>query len=229
MLRHTLLRTFAVASFCLVTSTALAQESASGLAIGLRTGYALPAGKIGGFSDRTEGMDLADGVSGMIPLWLDVGYRLNPNIYLGAFFQYGFGIINEDTNPNCNNCSVHDLAFGLDASYRFLPGSPFNPWAGVAVGYENLGLKTSAQVLGQTFTSDSNVKGFQFLTLQFGGDFMASPTLAVGPYINFSIGQYDRWSGTQTGLGGSTSTSGDISNAKTHEWLTLGVRGQFNL
>jgi len=71
-------------------------------------------------------------------------------------------------------------------------------------------------------------KGLQFLILEAGGDFKASPDLAVGPFVNFTLGQYSRSSNHQTIAGTPEDQSGDLP-AATHEWLTLGIRGQYNL
>src|SRR5260370_23228545 len=114
-----------------------------GLALGLRLGYAIPMGKVAEPSTtpanaNASGGDLSDGVSGMIPIWLDVGYRLNPNIFIGGFFQYGFGIVNKDTHPACGSCATHDIAFGADVHYHIMPPAPFDPWVGPGTGHEIL-------------------------------------------------------------------------------------------
>src|SRR6478735_7864704 len=64
-----------------VSSISLAQSSQgkeSGLALGLRLGYALPMGKVGavatvGGTANTTNDNLSDGFTGMVPIWLDVG------------------------------------------------------------------------------------------------------------------------------------------------------------
>src|SRR5438105_4003214 len=52
--------------------------------LGLRLGYALPMGNL------AEGAKLGDGISGQIPIWIDAGYMVTPNILLGLYGQYGF-------------------------------------------------------------------------------------------------------------------------------------------
>jgi len=169
----------------------------------------------------------------MIPLWLDAGYRFNPALYLGAFFQYGFGFVNTDKATLCKqdgiSCSVHDLAFGANLHYHILPDAEFDPWIGAGFGYEFLtaNVSGSTTILGQTITADGSttIKGFQFLVLEAGGDFKATPAFAVGPFVNFALGKYTSYSSTANG----TERSGDLQNTGLHEWLTLGVRGQYNL
>jgi len=59
----------------------------TGVEIGVRTGYAIPLGNAAGDAD------LDQLYSGIIPLWFDLGYRLTPNVMIGGYFQYGFGLV----------------------------------------------------------------------------------------------------------------------------------------
>ena len=179
---------------------------------------------------NTANDNLSDGVIGMVPIWLDLGYRVNPSIYVGGFFQYGFGFVNKDKSPGCNqglNCSVHDIAFGADIHYHILPAAQFDPWVGAGVGYEILGVSLSGAVQGFNFDTSGKITGFQFLSLQAGGDFKASPDVAIGPFLTFALGQFSGYSSTDNKSG--TTISGDLTDTGMHEWLTIGVRGQFNL
>jgi outer membrane protein W len=222
------------------SSTALAQTD-SGLALGLRVGYAIPMGKAGAVPSQTGAANtrkdgLPDTVTGMVPLWFDVGYRLNPALYLGAFFQYGFAFVNKDNVTGCDqgiSCSAHDISFGANLHYHILPDAPFDPWLGVGFGYEFLtGSESGSVVLGgQNITIDGSttLKGFQFLVLEAGGDFKATPALAVGPFVNFALGKYATYSSSVTLSSTSQDRSGDVQDSGLHEWLTFGLRGQYNL
>ena len=223
----------AIGMVCLA-SAASAQTPAGkpdGLALGLRLGYALPMGKVAeptpsAMNTSASGGDLSDAVTGMIPIWIDAGYRVNPNLFIGGFFQYGFGIVNKDKNPGCGSCSAHDIAFGADVHYHILPAASFDPWVGAGIGYEIFGFSasTTAPIIGNVDVSTS-FSGLQFLTLQAGGDFKVTPDFAVDPFVNFALGQYSSQSATLNGMEG----SGDIQSKALHEWLTIGARGQFNL
>ena len=35
----------------------------------------------------------------MLPVWLDLGYRLNPSWYVGGYFQWGAAFVNGDLCP----------------------------------------------------------------------------------------------------------------------------------
>ncbi len=224
------------------SSTVFAQSS-SGLALGLRSGYAIPMGKAGALPTSATGGavdpnkdNLHDSITGMVPLWFDVGYRVNPAVYVGGFFQYGFAFVNKDVASACNqgiSCSAHDVAFGANLHYHILPDAQFDPWVGAGLGYELITASESGSVTiaNATFNVDGSttLKGFQFLVLEAGGDLKATPDFAVGPFVNFALGQYSTWSSNTTANGVTQDQSGDLQDTGMHEWLTIGLRGQYNL
>jgi outer membrane protein W len=171
--------------------------------IGLRLGYALPMGS------AAKNDKMSDNASGMIPIWLDLGYMISPNIMFGAYGQYGLVSL-----KNCNgDCSARDLRLGLQGQYHFSPTEKFDPWFGLGIGYEKLSSTRSGR--------DESLGGFEFVNLHAGMDYKVSPALGVGPFISFSLGQY------------SSASAGDISvdipEKALHQWLTLGIRGAFTL
>src|SRR5262249_31143389 len=93
-----------------------ATKSEYGLAFGLRTGYAIP------MVSAESNSNLSDSITGMVPIWIDAGFRFSPYVYLGAFFQYGFGIV--PSNSGCNttgvSCSESDLRLGANVHYHFV-------------------------------------------------------------------------------------------------------------
>src|SRR6187551_341261 len=141
MPRHTVTVTALAAALvaALPTGASAAELPAPGLEIGARVGYAFSAGNIGAPPNGTD-QNLSDFVSGQWPLWLDLGYRFTPSWYVGGFFQYGFGTVNEDEQPGCRNanvtCSASDVRAGLMGRYQFAVAGPLLPWLGFGVGYE---------------------------------------------------------------------------------------------
>src|SRR5262245_48031547 len=79
-----------------------AQEGAAreaGVEVGFRTGYALPFGMVAeGLADP----NMTEMVSGSVPLWFDLGYRVTPNVLVGAYFQYGIGFAGDFLNNACH-------------------------------------------------------------------------------------------------------------------------------
>jgi opacity protein-like surface antigen len=192
---------------------------------GARVGFGVPLGSEGRTAGDTASNNLSDDLSAVLPLWLDVGYRINPNVYVGAFFQYAFGFINNDQNPMCSqsgvSCSASDIRLGANVHYHFSPGQPFDPWFGLGVGYEWLKLGVSAT--GNS--ADVTAGAIEFANLQLGGDFMVSPTFSCGPFVSFSLGQYQSIKVS----GGGMSINMDITDKAMHEWLLFGFKGAFDI
>lgn len=225
------------AALLTVSAASAFADGPTGIELGLRTGYALPFGNASGGSTfttttgtttattMTTGSSLSDGVSGQIPLWVDVGYRFTPNFYIGGFFQYGFAFIPNTAATGCGqsgvSCSGHDVMFGADAHYHVLPDAPFDPWIGLGFGYETLTFNLSQG----SQSADVSGSGWQFVNFQVGGDYHVMPSFGVGPFVALSLGQY---SSVSVSSGGST-TSTDIANKAMHEWLTFGLRGVYDI
>jgi hypothetical protein len=237
MIRST--TTFGLLFGILSLTAAASAETApkpSGISLGLRTGYAIPLGQLeedyvyssapGGAA--TPSASLPAHVQGMIPVQLDAGYRINPNLLVGVFFQYGVGLVNKDRQEMCSrlNCSAHDVSFGAQTHYHFLPEASLDPWIGGGLGYEILGLTTSGlDSLDPRNPAESTAgyRGF-FLTLQAGADFKLAQSFGLGPFVNAGIGHYN----VSTWSAGDVAGSNDM-NGGFHEWINLGVRGQFDL
>ena len=195
-----------------------------GLSIGLRAGYGIPGGNVGSLSDGGEQLSLSDGVKGMVPFWLDLAYKITPHLGVGASLQYGFGLVNKEKSM-CTDCTVEDIAFSANLYLHAVPGGKFDPWAGIGLGYEILGI-TNRSPEGE---AKVKLEGFQYLVLQAGGDLATGTAISVGPFFSVSVGRYDTVNTTARLGGRSISQSEDIPKPSWHQWVTLGVQGRFNL
>jgi hypothetical protein len=225
MTRHFFLTGALVAAVVTTGSAARADATPTGVELGLRSGYAIPLGNaVGGNGNNA----LSNTVSGVVPIWIDAGYRLNPSLMIGAYFQYGIGFVPGTAGSGqvtCAtpgiSCSANDLMFGVQAHYHFMPDATFDPWAGLGVGYEILNLSASANGT----SAGQSVNGFQFVNVQAGGDYKVMPNFGVGPFVMFSLGQYSNCSLS----GAASSSTCTIPQTAMHEWLTLGVRGVYDI
>jgi len=188
--------------------------------LGLRLGYGIPMG------EAAKDSNLNDAVSGMIPIWLDLGYFVTPNIMVGLYAQYGILMIPDAEAgstggcPDGADCSGSDLRFGLQGQYHLSPGESLNPWFGLGIGYEILSTSFSA---GGT-EADGSFKGLEFLNLQAGADFKVADSVGIGPFVSFSLGQYSSGEVNVPGVG---QVDGDIEEKGLHQWLVIGVKGSF--
>lgn len=200
-------------------STANAAPAERGtVMLGLRLGYGIPMGKAAGGAD---GGNLSDGISGQIPIQLDLGYMVTPNLMLGLYGQYSFGMLGKQVSDSCDanqvDCSASGIRVGVQGQYHFSPSEAINPWLGLGIGYEWNTISMSSNGV----SADSKYSGFEFATLQGGADFRVLPNLGVGPFVSFSLGEFS----SASALGRDV----DIQEKAIHEWLTLGVRGAFYL
>src|SRR5262245_17343659 len=206
-----------------------AEPRRPGWELGARLGYGFAAGYLGAPPNGTD-QKLGDFVSGQLPLWLDAGYRLTGDIYLGAYFQYGIGVVNDDQRTGCRNanadCSASDKRFGIMGRYHLPLAWPLSPWVGLGVGYE-WGNFSFIQAVNGTPNFDSSWTGFEFANLQAGADYQIGRHVAVGPFMSVSFGQF-RHVETTTTIG-TVSTTDDVDLAKKsiHEWIMFGARIAF--
>lgn len=206
--------------------------------LALRTGFGLPLGsyadvrQIGPLRDE-DVISLSDDVHGAIPLWLDLGYRVHPNVMLGAYVMYGLVLPKsaEVDNPLAGGCPEGLDCFGagiragLQAQYAFSPGAPIEPWLGVALGVEWI----TSHVQGQAFGFDLDIATSHFgpdpLQLQGGVDFRLGPAFALGPFAALSVMQYTSCTAELDG----ESIECRLPDKAWHGWLVLGLRGSLGL
>lgn len=201
------------------------QPDRGAIELGFRIGYGIPAGKEGAAAGAPNA-NLSNDVSGIIPLMLDAGYRVNQNLYLGLSFQYAPAIVNTDNTPACTqsgvSCSGSDVRLGINLHYHLAPGQTFDPWVGIGAGYEWLTLSVSAGGA----SADVSASGFELANLQLGGDIQAAPNLWIGPFAGVSFGQYRSISLSQPGY---PSMDMDLTTKSIHEWIVFGLRGVFDI
>lgn len=183
-------------------------SSDSGFHFGLRLGFGFPVG------ESTKGTKLGHGIIGQIPIWVDLGWQFNPHFMLGAYFSYGFVLLDSDSRDACDqrkvDCSASDMRLGIQAQYSFAPQRPVDPWLGIGLGYEWARSKAG--------TATSTLRGWEIPLLQggidFGGDSGGS---SFGPFVAYTFGTFTRYS--------TENDSGDIPDTASHSWLFLGIRG----
>jgi hypothetical protein len=205
-----------VFAFTLAAAKTAAADDAQprGIELGFRAGAALPLG------DADNASKLKDVLTVNLPLWFDAGYRISPRVYVGAYFQYGVLSVGDKVSTACSvtggDCFAYDLQTGIMAAFHILPDKKFDPWVGLGIGYE----WASIRGVGPGDTNEK-LSGLQFVNLQLGGDYKATPTFGFGPFVSMSFGSYSSESvGENTPPGFSSAL---------HEWFTFGVRGVYDI
>jgi hypothetical protein len=191
-----------------------------GFQMGLRTGYQLPMGK----ATDGPGGSMSDGFGGQVPLFIEIGGKIVPNIFIGGYLGFGFGGTAGQVATVCKtpgvSCAAVDVRFGAEVQYHIMPGEMTNPWVGYGIGFESIGLGMSTG--GQTYSSSDS--GIEFAHFMGGVDFRLSRVFGIGPFVDFSIGQYSHYHAELPGL---PTQDGSIERTAMHEWLALGARGVF--
>ena len=196
---------------------------------------AVPGGCGGAVGQAEQNDNFSDEASGMIPLWWDAGYLINPHIFVGLYFQYGFGLTTSKSfGGKCNgaslpagvqeSCSAHDTRFGAEFHYHFIPRGPFDPWIGAGFGYE----WASESISSMGKSASQGLDGFELINLQAGGDFKLNPSVGIGPFVAVAVGQFGNQNQDTSQIGGSK-VSGSISDKTLHEWVFVGLRGVFDV
>jgi hypothetical protein len=197
-------------------SRSTAKGQGIGLEVGLRSGYAIPAGKI----TPAEGDELSEVVSGAIPILFELGYR-EGQVMLGAYGQYAFGFTGDGFDAVCGldgvSCSARNVRLGLQLHYHYAPSGGADVWFGIGAGYERLTLDFS----GPGGSVQLALSGAEILNTQLGVEGKLAPGLSLGPFLSSSLGIYSdsSCSGMETCPG--------LSETALHQWWTLGLRGAF--
>ncbi|MCP3162421.1 outer membrane beta-barrel protein [Myxococcus qinghaiensis] len=210
-----------------------------GFALGLSLGYGAPYGELGSTTeDAEETGKVSDLVTGVIPIQLEAGYFFNPNVYLGATFQYGIASLNTDES-DCEDqggvsvtCSASQLRLGVNLAYHFNVTPKIDPWVSVGVGYEFLNTSVKGEQDGESITAKASVKGFEFIAAQVGLDYRISPKFSVGPFATVTAGQYSTAtvsleSSEEIPGGEELEESEDFETKKIHGFIYGGVRAQY--
>lgn len=188
----------------------------TGFQLALRTGVAIPFGKL----EDTKGGAMSDTFSPQVPFVLDIGGKPIPNLFIGAYLGLAFGGAGGDFADACKRanatCVGVGVRFGIEAQWHFLPDAKMDPWIGYGIGYAGEG--ASGQANGRT--TSLTVAGPEYGHFSGGLDFRLNKTLGIGPMVDFGIGKYTRAKVETLGV----AREGDIQNTALHQWLTLGVR-----
>lgn len=185
------------------------------LELGARIALAVPLG------DAEPGAPLADAVSGQLPVWLEVSYRLSPRLSLGAFGALAPGLPGEGLAGACDRtgsgCASLGLRAGLQAVIDLAPAARPSPWIGLGAGAE--WLRSSAGSTTHTWS------GWEWAMVQGGAAWPVGGKGALGPFVSAGVGRYERRAIAE---GGGSATF-VVSDPAVHAWVQVGVRGTLRL
>ena len=176
-----------------------------GVAIALRSGWGIPQGQL------EKGFDLADASVGMVPVWLDLGYRFTDSLLVGIYAQYAFSVVRRC--PGDLPCNASDLRFGFQAQWHFGARESIDHWVNIGTGFEIY----DEDMAGMT----QHFGGYEFVNLQVGEDLSLGHRFGLGPFVSWSLGKF---TSVQRGLSDSRLQDFDIGARALYTWVILGLR-----
>jgi len=147
--------------------------------LGARAGYAT------GFGRVEPSKRLQHTVAGAVPLWLDVGFRINRRWLVGGYGHYGLALASATSQTRCPDCQHTWVRYGVQAQYRFYDAGRRNMWLGLGTGREVL--NTS---IDEYEESSRSIRGWEIINLQLGSEIHVVEGLGIGPYLSFSVDSF---------------------------------------
>jgi hypothetical protein len=192
-----------------------ALSKTTGVALAFQTGYSLPSGKL------TDSDTMGDWFGGQVPIWVELGFRVTPQLFIGGYGALGFGEVGGAMDTACSakslDCSSRSLRAGFAVRYRYFATETIHPWLGYAAGYES----NSAVISAGSAEGVFNFTGWELAHLSAGIDVSDGELFGVGPVVDYGIGQYNHVSYEETGR---PSADNEIAQTATHQWVTFGLR-----
>jgi hypothetical protein len=140
--------------------------------IAVGTGYTQGGGKLGGGMGSLEDIS---GPGGAVEL--DLGYRVIPELTLGAYgtfakYQHGDQI--------ASDTDVLGATAGIQAAWHVRPEASIDPWVSLGTGWKALWLNPASGKV-------TSLQGFELARLQLGVDYRVSKNIAISPVIGGGV------------------------------------------
>ncbi|MCU0657952.1 MAG: hypothetical protein MUF64_22630 [Polyangiaceae bacterium] len=190
--------------------------------LGLRSlGWAIPFGRM-----SRAGVPVSDTISGAFPMMLDLGGKISPRLFLGAYLGFNVGYAGDAYSELCQrsvSCSANNVRLGLQAQLHLRPARRLNPWIGLGFGTEATTVTAETRInnITQTLGGTSSFQGIEYLHMTLGLDFRAEEIYGYGPYVTFTTGSYETTTARNTS---GTNRTRAIPDPSLHHWLTIGIR-----
>lgn len=154
-------------------------SDAEGPEAGLRLGLTNVSGSF------EPNFELDDEVAGLLPLWLDAGYRFADRWFVGAYFQYAVGVTSKTRDRVCPSCVNTWMRYGIQGQYSIVRTPGAHVWLGLAVGRHSYDLLNEEDQKGTAYA------GWEPFHVQAGGSWRPLPGFELGPFISLSYAFVD--------------------------------------
>jgi hypothetical protein len=179
--------------------------------VGLQFAYGLPGGRL------ERGSFISDTTPGILPLQLDVAYRLGNSVAIAAYGVYGFVVPSLCSGgKDCAASIGHDVSVGVRGRYYLPRAGPISPRIDLGVGYEWFESKLS----DKGTTSSRSYRGPVLGSIEVFGNLLRSSPWMLGPALGASFGVF----AARTLEAGAWSSSAPVDRTQAHGCFVLGVR-----
>jgi hypothetical protein len=180
----------------------------SAFEIGVATGYSQGGGKLGG-----NMLSLEDVSGPGAAVEVDVGYRIIPELTLGAYgtfakYQHGDSI--------ASDTDVLGATAGIQAAWHFRPDRSVDPWVSLGTGWKGLWLNPSSGKV-------TSLQGLELARLQLGADYRITKDIAISPVIGGSLSLFISQDSAMT------TDLTEIQDKKVNVTGFAGLSGRFDL
>jgi hypothetical protein len=183
--------------------------------IGAELGFAFPIGSL------ERGSRVTDVVRGLVPLGIEVGYRVQPRIALVVYAQYAVDIPKLcATASDCLASLGHDIMLAVGSRLMLPPVGPLVPQLRALFGHEWF----QSELSDQGVTSTRGYRGPLLASLQASGS-LGSDDRSVGLFGTLSAGVYSHRSLDTPAF----NTGSFVDRPSLHFWLSFGFRGALSL
>lgn len=190
----------------------------SGPELGLRLGLTNASGAF------ESGNPVGNSVAGMLPLWVDAGYRVYDRWFLGFYWQYALGIRSSTSSTECEDCVHSGIHYGLQVNYSVLRGKRAHIWVGLGFGHQ------SFETVDEVTKQGTAYEGWEPLSVHLGSAWRPTLGVEIGPYFSMTystISSRNRvcYAPDRSGCPPVERTS--LPEGETIWWNTVGVRASF--
>jgi hypothetical protein len=147
----------------------------SAFELGLGTGYAQGAGKLGGTMGNLEQIA---GPGGLVEV--DLGYRIIPQLSVGAYGTFSKFERGDDVVGNAN---VLGATAGVQAVWHVRADRSVDPWVSLGAGWKALWVNP-------VNSASTSLQGLELARLQLGVDYRVSRDLAIAPVVGGSLSMF---------------------------------------
>lgn len=170
-----------------------------------RTGLSVPVGYVESNVPLQE-------ISGLqVPIMVDLGARLTPRVFIGAYGSVGIGSTSRRFDQdfcNAHQCASRTVHLGAQVHLHVRPTKVVDPWVGFGLGYEWFFTSGLPQV---------HMDGIEALRPMLGVDLRVSKGAAIGFFLDAPLTVYTTYE----------PPAADVERAtdrRLHSWVTFGIR-----